>query len=280
MEILLLGSDGFIGRRTAARLTAEGHRVCGVSRQMLDFCRPSEDAAKRLLAGRQLVINTVGIMSRDAAVLETVHHLTPAKLARWAKEAGVRRWVQLSALGADGCAAVAFAASKGRGDAAVLAAGLETAVARPSLVFGRGGRSCALFLALAGLPLLPLPDGGRAVVQPVAVGDVAEGLAKLAALPSCPPAPLAMVGAERMSLAAYLGLLRRNVLGKQSDLRTVAVSPVWLRPVLPVLSRVSGGLVGRDNLMLLAQGSYADVADFAELLGRMPLGAESFSLSD
>ena len=160
MNILLLGGSGFIGRHLAARLRACGHQVQTPTHKELDLRTLDERAAHACLRGQDAVVNAVGIMSRDADRLETVHHHAPAALAAWAREAGVARWLQVSALGADAWHPVAFLGSKGRGDEAVRAQ-LATDIVRPSVVYGRGGKSCELFIRLARLPLLVLPEGGR-----------------------------------------------------------------------------------------------------------------------
>ena len=275
MNILLLGGSGFIGCRTARRLREAGHSVRTPAHAELDFLRPSRDAAMPLLEGCDAVMNCVGVMSRHADILETVHHHTPALLARCAKEAGVRCWVQLSALGADPAAAVAFVASKGRGDAAV-AAELPAAVARPSVVFGLGGASCELFIRLARLPVLPLPAGGAFDLQPVHAADVADGLCRLLANPPENGAPVNMTGRLKTTLAGYLAILRQTLHGK-APAKILPLPLALLRPALPLANILSNGFLSPGSITLLQQGSCADPAPFAALLGREPLGADEFA---
>src|SRR5256885_11541739 len=97
--------------------------------------------------------------------------------------AGVRRVVQISALGIEG-SATRYATTKRTADEhllALTAAGhLQGCVVRPSVVFGAGGASSEMFLSMARLPALLLPRPVlQARVQPVAVRDLAEAVAGL-----------------------------------------------------------------------------------------------------
>lgn len=277
MNILLLGGSGFIGRRTADLLKKQGHVLTLPSHAALNLCALNKTAAMSLLKGQEVVMDTVGIMSRHAALLETIHHTAPATLASWAKESGVRRWVQLSALGADEHQQIAYAGSKGRGDAALLNSGLEVAVARPSVVFGRGGVGCELLIKLAHLPLLILPNGGRFALQPVHVNDVAAGLVALATQPATQMNQriINMTGAQQCSLAEYVQLMRRDIVHKP-PMRIAGFPMSWLRPVLPLANLMTNGILSADTLTLLANGACSPTTDFADLLGREPLAIEKF----
>ena len=275
MNILLLGGSGFIGRHLAARLRASGHQLQTPTHKEFDLRALDERAARACLRGQDAVVNAVGIMSRDADRLETVHHHAPATLAAWAREAGVARWLQVSALGADAWHPVAFLGSKGRGDEAVRAQ-LATDIVRPSVVYGRGGKSCELFIRLARLPLLVLPEGGRQMLQPVHVYDVADGVAALLAA-SSRNATINMSGGRALSLAAYLNTLRATLHGKTA----ARVLPLpLLAPFLPLTNYLSDGMVSAATLRLLADGSCADNRDFAALLGHPPLAPEQFAAAD
>ena len=277
MNILLLGGSGFIGRHIAARLRQCGHQVQTPTHRELDLRALDERAARACLHGQDAVVNAVGIMSRDADALETVHHHAPSALAAWTREAGVARWLQISALGADAWHPVAFLGSKGRGDEAVRAQ-LATDTVRPSVVYGRGGKSCELFIRLARLPLLALPDGGRQMLQPVHVDDIADGVAALLAT-SPHNATINMTGARALTLAAYLNTLRASLHGKTAA-RVLPLPSPLLAPFLPLTNSLSNGMISAATLRLLADGSCADNRDFSALLGRRPLAPEQFAAAD
>jgi len=195
----ILGGSGFIGRYIVQRLAAKGTVVAVVSRHASDagFLRPQGDVGQIALidaglgdearlaaavAGADAVISSVGILyERGRQTFEAVHIQGPARLARLAQAAGVRRLVHISALGADIHSPSAYARSKAEGEAAVRAEFPGAAILRPSIVFGPEDSFFNRFAALAlYLPALPLIGGGTTRFQPVYVGDVAD--AALAAL--------------------------------------------------------------------------------------------------
>ena len=283
MNIVLFGASGFIGRRVAQILRAHGHTLRTPSHHEFDYLQPNEAAAREILRGTDAVFNCIGVMSRHADVLETVHHRTPALLAKIAAEQGVRHWVQLSALGADPKHSVAFVGSKGRGDEAVCQIGavhrMRVLLARPSLVYGRGGASCELFIRLARLPVIALPNGGCFDVQPVHVADVAQGLADCLTSSLPHGTVLNMTGSRSLTLAQYLNILRQTLHRKPAQ-RVLLIPLPLLRPVLPLAKLFSNGIVSQDSFTLLQQGSCADSQAFAELLGRPPLSVEQFAAAE
>ncbi|WP_328589930.1 NAD-dependent epimerase/dehydratase family protein [Chromobacterium phragmitis] len=273
MRVLLLGARGFIGQRVASRLRCRGYQLLTPARAELDLARPERGWAD-WVDGVTAIVNMAGALREGReGELEAVHHFGPASLAGLAKSRRARRWVQLSALGASEEADTLFLASKGRGDAALLASGLDVAVARPSLVYGADGASSRLLRALSRLPLWPLPDGGAQRVRPVAADDAVEGLCKLVESDVC--GTVDFVGQEEASLADYLRQLRR-----MQGIRTAA--KVWAMPgyladgLAACGACVPGSLFDRDSLRMLRQGSTADATDFAALLERNPLSFRQF----
>lgn len=184
--------------------------------------------------------------------------------------------MQLSALGADPSQSINFVGSKGRGDDAVAQSGIPIALAKPSVVYGRGGTSCELFIKLARLPLLPLPEGGRFHLQPVHIADVAEGLAKLVAQTDTDHSVINMTGSQTLTLAEYLTTLRQ-ILHHKPPQRILPFPLRLIDSALPLANILSNGIISRDSFTLLKQGSCADYSDFAALLGREPLVAENFA---
>ncbi|MBR5676284.1 MAG: sugar nucleotide-binding protein [Neisseriaceae bacterium] len=273
MNIVLLGGSGFVGSKVAKILRNKGHNVITPTHQELDLLNPNPEKIEKIFANQFVIINAVGIMSRFPEVLEKVHYQTPKLLAEIAVKMGIKKWVQLSALGADEHNQTAFLSSKGRGDNAVREIVPNVAIARPSVIYGRGGASCELFIKLAKLPILPLPNKGDFALQPVAVDEVAQGLAKMAE--ETHGTIINMTGGCPVSLAEYLAIMRQNLHHKPpAKVLNIPISAI--KPFLPIAKVLSNGMMSIDSIKMLQDGNTADNADFARLLGKTPQSPKEF----
>lgn len=273
MNILLTGASGFIGRNIAYQLNAAGHQVRCVSRsQGFDFCQMQGSADwLPLLEGIDVVINSVGIIGEAATQRFTpLHTLAPQALFRACGEAGVRRVVQISALGADTSAFSAYHLSKLAADDYLRSLDLDWFVLRPSLVYGRAGTSSELFMRMARLPLIPLIGSGQQQLQPVHISDV---VATVIACLSAPQAQqtLDIVGSQTLSFAEWLQYMRCAQglsAGRMLHIPLVlAMAGTWL-------GRWFSPLLQPDNLRMLQTGYLADVQPISEFLGRSPRALE------
>lgn len=193
--ITVFGGSGFLGRHIVHALARRGYRVRVAVRRPNDaqFLRPMgvvgqvepvqanirDDASVRAaIEGADAVVNLVGILHETGRqTFEAVQAEGAARIARAAKNAGIARFVHVSAIGADAGSASAYARSKAAGEAAVRAVFPEATILRPSLVFGPDDGLFNRFAAMARLaPALPLIGGGHTRFQPVYVGDVADAI--------------------------------------------------------------------------------------------------------
>ena len=190
--VLVLGGDGFIAGHVIAALRRRGWRVLrGVRRhggrtlrddeRLCDFTTMTAPEHWRdALAGVDAVVNAAGILRETGRqTFDAIHVDGPLALARACVDVGVRRFVQISALGlpADG----AFIASKHRFDEALSALPLSAVALRPSVVYSPTGSygGTSMLRALAALPFAhALPGDGRWPIQPIAAEDLGELVAR------------------------------------------------------------------------------------------------------
>ncbi len=270
MNILLTGASGFLGSNIAARLQAAGHQVRAVCRtQGVDFAQMLEPRDwLPLLVGVDAVINCVGIIAQTRAQrFQTLHSRAPQALFRACAACGVRRVVQISAVGADAQAFCAYHRSKLAADDCLRSLELDWFVLHPALIYGHGGASAKLFMALARLPLIPIIGAGQQALQPVHVRDVVDCVLACLVTPQTRQT-LDIVGAETLTFKQWLHTLR----AAQGLTPAHALNiPLRLALASTWLGRYCSPLLQPDNLHMLQASYQGDARGFSALLGRSPL---------
>ncbi len=239
--VTIFGGSGFLGRYVTRRLAKEGIRVRVAVRdpdrafftrmyghvgQILPvFCNIRDDQSVRdALKSADAVINCVGTFdSGGRNSFQAIHVDGAARIARIALEEGVRQFVHVSAIGADGGAGSEYGRSKFAGEQAVLAHMPHAVILRPSVMFGTEDQFFNRFATMAARsPVIPLVGAGT-LFQPVYVDDVAD-VAGRAAAGKVPPGIYELGGPEalpfRELMDRMLGMIRRR--------RLVLGLPFWM----------------------------------------------------
>lgn len=271
--VLVVGAGGFIGGFITAALRAEGYRVLegvrlgtGGSRagrldcDLARMTQPSDWSG--VLEGVDAVVNAAGILRASRGNgFQRVHFDGPLALARACVDAGVQRFVQVSALGdpADG----PFISSKHRFDAALTKLPIKSVVLRPSVVYAPDGSygGTSLLRALAATPGVQcVPGSGGWLLQPVSADDL--GRLVVQAL-SAGSGVFEVVGPERMSLLDYQRQWR-SWLRLRSGL--VVHVPGWLvDPAVRAMDILGRGPVGRTMWRMLKRGNVGTPGAHARL---------------
>jgi uncharacterized protein YbjT (DUF2867 family) len=192
--VTVVGGAGFVGRYVVEALARAGCRVRVVSRhadsalflkplgdlgqiQIVSGTITSDAAMAAAFAGAVAGVNLVGILAQSGSqTFDGLQATGAGRAARAAAAAGVRAFVQVSAIGADAGSRIAYARSKGAGEQAVLAAFPDAVILRPSLVAGPEDQFFNRFAGMARLaPALPAISGSS-LFQPVYVRDVADAV--------------------------------------------------------------------------------------------------------
>lgn len=193
--ITVIGGAGFIGRSVVEKLAREGARVIILTRNTnkANTLKPLGDvgqitavsgdalddaALESVIAPADMVVNLVGILAPSGKQsFEATQADLPKRIAALAKMHNVEKIVHVSAIGADLKSKSRYGASKAEGERSVLRGFSPTTVLRPSIVFGPGDGFFNRFGQMAMLaPALPVIGGGRNLMQPVYVGDVADAV--------------------------------------------------------------------------------------------------------
>jgi uncharacterized protein YbjT (DUF2867 family) len=259
--VTVFGGSGFVGRQTVRALAKAGYRVRVAVRQpgrgyrlrMLGDVGQIEvvqanirdtDSVKRALAGAEACVNLVGVLHDAGRQGFASLHVTGAQtVAKAAKAAGVKTFVQMSALGASADSPSDYARTKAQGEAEVRALLPQAVIVRPSVIFGAEDDLLNRFAKLALMaPVLPLP-GAAAKMAPVFVTDVAAAIAKAISDPSLAGQTLELGGPAVMTLREIVELVLRETYRRRSIVELPPSLARAMGKAGDLLLSLTGGLV-------------------------------------
>lgn len=193
MRVLVLGAYGLIGLAIAARLRSAKWPVVGLGRSKALGCRlapeidwlegdlrhlTTPDDWLPILGNVDAVVNAAGALQEGVGDnLSKVHFRSICALIAACRAKGIRRYVQISAPGADAAARLPFLRTKGQADASIRESGLDWTILKPGLVVGAnayGGTS--LIRSMAAFPLVMPLVFGKCRLHTVAVTDLADAV--------------------------------------------------------------------------------------------------------
>ncbi len=161
------------------------------------------------------------------------------------------------------------------GEAAFLASGRRGVMLHPTMIYGAQGEDNVQRLAklLRWLPVVPLPGGGRALVQPIWQGDVTACIRAALGVGWARAETLVIAGPEAVSYADFVRAVARAAgLGAP---RFVGVSGGVLRVVAGAVGWVPGvPRVREDEVRRLGEDKAFDIGAMVGMMGRRPVGLE------
>ena len=276
MKILLTGASGFIGTNLTHVLTGLGHTVVPVSRRngMNVSAMTSVKDWLPHLDGVDAVINAIGIIGESGQQrFDTLHREAPIALFQACAASGVRRVIQISALGADDGARSRYHLTKLAADNALRSLDLDWFVLRPSLVYGRGGTSTEMFMQMARLPVFLLVGNGVQLIQPVHVCDLVDIVVHCLGT-SAVRQTLDVVGPETINFRTWMQRMRAAQ-GKGAA-KTIGIPDAVIRMACTVLGGISP-MMSMENIEMLNRSCVSDPAPLVTLLGK-PLRQNSPTL--
>lgn len=285
-RVFLTGATGFVGRAVIHALRAEGHTVRCLVRRGSERDLRGLGAIERVegdvlvrrgladdLAGCSAVIHLVGIIrERPAAgaTFERVHVEGTRNMLQAAAEAGVRRFVHMSALGTRPGARARYHQTKWAAEEAVRTSGLAWTIFRPSIIYGRGDGFVTLLAGLVRrLPVVPVIGTGQARLQPVPVEQVAEAFARSVTMTATEKQTYEVVGPDAVTLLQLIDLIGA-ALGRRG-VRTVRIPVRLVRPLARAFQWLPGFPITPDQLLMLEEDNVGDGSAFYRTFGLTPV---------
>jgi uncharacterized protein YbjT (DUF2867 family) len=286
VKVFLTGATGFVGGHMLRRLLAEGHSVRALVRSP-DKAEPlAVDGVELVpgdvvegcglddgLKGCDAVIHLVGIIFENSkATFEQVHHLGTRNVVEAARRNGIRRFIQMSALGVRVNGVAPYQTTKWKAEEAVRQSGIPFCIFRPSVIFGRGdGFVTQMLDVMRKVPFFrPVPGDGTPKYRPIFIDDLTECFARALANDSATNKSIDLGGLDELSLNEVL-----SQIALQTGIGKTAVHVPL--PLMFAGAAIAQHLPGRppvtvDQLRMLREGSTCDISSMIQILGVHPRG--------
>jgi NADH dehydrogenase len=219
----------------------------------------------------------VGIISEAGKkTFENIHVRGTENVVNAARTAGVKRFLQMSALGTRPNAVSRYHQTKWAAEELVRKSGLGFTIFRPSLIFGPHDKFVNMFARMSRfLPALPVMGTGKAKFQPVAVETVAGAFVRSLGEPRSVGQTYDLCGPDTLTLPEILDTILEVTGRKRAKLRI----PIGVARVQAALSEfLCSGLFGkppplnRDQLIMLEEGNVGNAQPANELFGLEAVG--------
>ena len=189
----ILGGGGFIGRYLVRNLTKKNYRCIISTRkafekgylktqatpgaiELVDWNPNNFAELKDAIKNSDIVINLIGILYETRKQkFYNIHSSIPETISKICQESGVKKFINISAIGANENSKSLYQKSKFLGEAKALANFKKTVIIRPSVVCGTEDNFTNLFSKLSILPIIPIV-GINYKFQPILVNDVADAI--------------------------------------------------------------------------------------------------------
>lgn len=279
-QIFVTGASGFIGENLIQRQATAADRRIKILTRRTPAAHASRDGLMEQVVGDLLKPETyqTALDGCDAVVhlAAATGRATPKEyqrvnvegtraLLQACKAAGVRQFLHVStiAAGYPNQRYYHYAKTKAQAEALVRESGLDFVVVRPTLVLGEKSPIWKTLVKIAGLPVIPLPEGHPVRVQPIHVNDVVRGIERLLARDRFEGEVLELGGPRPMPFREFLQLIQSALRGAPGKITSVPLAPIRfglaaiepvLRPLMPVtagqLSVFANDSVASENWLL------------------------------
>jgi len=189
-----------------------------------------------------------------------------------AKRVGVKRFVQMSALGVRADGVAPYQTTKWKGEEEVRQSGIPFCILRPSLIFGEGdGFVTQMMATMRSAPLFrPVPGDGTPKFRPIAIEDVATCFACALTYEAATNQAVDLGGADELTLNEVLAEIARCA-GVRKPAVHIPMS-LMMAGATVMQKLLKNPPVTVDQLRMLKEGSTCNIEPMKRIFGFNPQG--------
>jgi uncharacterized protein YbjT (DUF2867 family) len=283
--ILVTGGTGFVGGHVVHELRGrdlpvrclvrDPHKAAKLEAWGCELVRgdvTDPASLRRAVDGAEAVVHLVAIRQGRERDFQRIMVGGTRDLLAVAKDAGVRRFVHMSALGTseETKDLVPYYGAKWETEQHVRGSGLPYVIFRPSFVFGRDGGILPTFVKLARYtPVTPITGSGKQRIQPIWAGDLANYFGDAVTRDDVAERLFELGGPDAVTWNEFWARLKRT-LGQRRP--SVHVPMAFMRANALVTERLPGNVpLTRDLLKMLQHGDNVVSDDLAVQTFEFPL---------
>lgn len=280
-RVFIAGGSGFVGSEVVDTMLKHGREVVVLARRPLTLpygvqaritvVQGNATATKSLRKAMEncsAVINSVGIIKerRLAGItFERLHYDVTCNLLDEAQRAGVKHFLQISALGARPGGVSRYQTTKHLAEEAVKRSPLNWTIFRPSLVIGPGKGFLSTIRSQLRSPIVPVIGSGDYRFEPIDKRVLAEAVDRSIGNETVFGKILDVRGPESYSYNSILDVLG-EALGKKR-VRKIHLPPWLVKPFVWAFGRLPLSPVTIDQLNMLLEGSTGNGPNAVDILG-------------
>ncbi len=288
-SIFITGASGFVGNAVLDELLQRQYRVHALVRESpieRDGVRSfvgdlfDDKVLDAAMRGCAAAIHLVGIIRENPSrgqTFERIHYEGSRNVFAAAERTGVKRFIQMSALGSRTGSPSAYASTKARAEEALKQTQLDYTIFRPSVIHGAEGEFMEMLAGWAQgekLPWLFMPYFANglvgqkpALLQPVYVKDVARAFVDAIEKPELIRETIDLVGPQQFTWPAMYRIASQIIRGKTKMALGI---PVWYARLLTQISPAFLLPFNRAQVEMASEDSTADPDTISRHFGWNP----------
>lgn len=276
MKVLLTGSTGFVGTGILEKLIQDGHQVVCLVRPGSERkwklapewneqvkLHPGDlfdtNSLTKAMRGCDAVVHLVGIIREKASrgiTFSRIHVEGTKNIVSVAKQAGITRFIHMSALGARAGASSPYHQTKYEAEQIVVNSGIPYTIFRPSVIFGPGDEFVNMLADIVRLPVTPVIGNGSYWLQPVSRQTIAEIFSKALMLEPATNQIYEVGGPKQVSYVQILESIGKAI-GKR-QVRKVYIPLALMKPVINIMQGFSFFPITNTQLTMLLEGNICE----------------------